>query len=227
MSQGGNQQDSGSTSRNGLPKYQNQQVRGAIGNSANTYNQGSQQVAAANPAVSGIANQGNATENYFLSGQNAYAQSNPYLQSYIQAADQPLVQNYDQAVAPNTEAAFLHAGSFGDSSAYNQAVSNNEYNLGQALSTTNANIVNPAYEQGMQQTQQAINQEPTAQGANYAAPFAQQQYQNNYNQGLMNLTQPYGYNQTNQYSPQGGFTPGQGVGGGLGLAGLANLYNNP
>lgn len=86
-------------------------------------------------------NQLQEAQNY---GNDLLSQQNPYLQKYYNAAAQPVVQNYQNAVAPNIVATAAGAGGVGgsgESAAFNQAQSN----LGQTLGDLSAKIYEPAY----------------------------------------------------------------------------------
>jgi hypothetical protein len=100
------------------------------------------------------------------SGANLSPDSNPYLQQYYNAAAQPVVQNYEQAVAPNILGNAVAAGGLG-SSGTEQAFSNAQSQLGQQLGNLSANIYEPAYEQGLAQQAAAIGQAPALASGQY------------------------------------------------------------
>ena len=93
------------------------------------------------------------------SGANLDPSTNKYLQSYYNAAAQPVIQNFQQAIAPNILGNAVAAGGLG-SSGTQQAFSNAESNLGQQLGNLSANIYEPAYQQGLAQQASAIGQAP-------------------------------------------------------------------
>lgn len=100
------------------------------------------------------------------SGANLDPSTNKYLQDYYNAAAQPVVQNFQQAVAPNILGNAVAAGGLG-SSGTQQAFSDAESNLGQQLGNLSANIYEPAYEQGLQQQATAIGQAPALASGQY------------------------------------------------------------
>jgi hypothetical protein len=88
-----------------------------------------------------------------------YLNSNPYLDQMYNTAAGALTRNYQTATAPRTASSFEGAGRYGSPSAQN-AVSQNEQNLGSSLGTLAGNIYgqNYAAERGLQ------NQATTALG---------------------------------------------------------------
>lgn len=115
------------------------------------------------------------------SGANLDPSTNKYLQAYYNAAAEPVVQNYQQAIAPNILGNAVAAGGLG-SSGTEQAFTNAQSQLGQQLGNLSANIYEPAYQQGLQQQATAIGQAPgLAQGqylpAEMMAGVGQQQQQ--------------------------------------------------
>lgn len=112
------------------------QMEGAAGQMSNVIN----------PAANSLTNT--------LSGANLNPESNPYLAQTVQEAMLPVVQNYQDATEPGIQAEFAHAGSFGGS-AQQQQEQLGQYGLGQALASTATGILEPAYEQGLQQQLQA------------------------------------------------------------------------
>jgi hypothetical protein len=81
-------------------------------------------------------------------GQYLDPSRNPALPGVIQAATQPLVNQYMTATAPGTTGAAEAAGRYGSGALANRQ-SMDEYNLGQALGTTTSGIVNNAYNTGL------------------------------------------------------------------------------
>jgi hypothetical protein len=273
------------TAQAGLPKKQNKDVLGAIGNQNSVYNQGAPQInslaqpAGISPNSSGLtmnaplyggsfnpiaptgaasngqpptnasfpqqggqggtpssalptqgggpANSGALGNQYaenVLSGQYLNPSSNPYLQASMAAADQPTIQAYETAIAPSTNAQFAMADNFGpSSSAYNNAVSGNEFNLANELGNMNSNMAENAYNTGISQQNTIAALLPQIQQSQFGPAQQPLNYANTYNSGLMGLVSPYSYNQGTQSVPNQGMTPGQGVGAGVGLLGLAGL----
>ena len=99
-------------------------------------------------------------------GANLNPQTNQYLQQYYNAAAEPVVQNYEQAVAPNILGNAVAAGGLG-SSGTEQAFSNAQSQLGQQLGNLSANIYEPAYETALGQQTAAIGQAPGLATAQY------------------------------------------------------------
>lgn len=149
-------------------------------------------------------------------GNNLMSQQNPYLRQYYDAAALPMVQNYQNAVAPNILANAAQSGTVGGSgqqAAFGQA----ESNLGQGLATLGANIYEPAWAQsqslaaglygqglgaeanlagqGMNLTQEALANVPNLAQAAYipanqmtqAGALGQNQAQNVLNNAYQNL----------------------------------------
>jgi hypothetical protein len=143
-----------------VPQYTGQTVAGLNGNQTGAINNASQasnaQSANANNATNWAAGvtggsgpsisnpyTGNVTAS---TAANAFANpsNNPYLASSINAGNQAITQAYNSSTAPTTLAQFRNGGAFGGS-AQQQATSNNEYQLGNALSNNTANMENSAY----------------------------------------------------------------------------------
>jgi hypothetical protein len=85
------------------------------------------------------------------SGQYINPSTNPALAGTIRSATQPLVSQYMTATAPQTASNFEGGGRYG-SGAYTNAQGQNQYALGQALQGATSNIVNNAYNTGLQAT---------------------------------------------------------------------------
>jgi hypothetical protein len=86
---------------------------------------------------------------WLTSGQALNAQSNPYLQSAINAAIKPITQNFQETVLPGINDQAQLAGQFG----YNrQALETNQANRDylQSVGTTAANMASQGYGQGLQ-----------------------------------------------------------------------------
>lgn len=202
---GGSPGSTTSTTGNSLPAWAKPVAQEFLGNAANTYFPGgqiapsplpNQQVAPltqdqlnamglsdAQTGGTQSALQGAQSANANIaSGANLNPQTNQYLQQYYNAAAQPVIQNYEQAVAPNILGNAVAAGGLG-SSGTQQAFSDAESNLGQQLGNLSANIYEPAYEQGLQQQATAIGQAPNLATGQYipaqeqAGVGAQQQAQ--------------------------------------------------
>jgi hypothetical protein len=148
------------------------------------------------PGAQGIANLGAGENAYYASGAANNPSTNPNLSAYYNAAAGPLVQNYEQATQPGTEALAEQSGTL-NSSGFNQATSNNQYNLGQSLATLGANIYEPAYQLGTQEQVSAIQNTPAQVQSLYApssalygaGSTAQQQQQNVNNAATSNASQ--------------------------------------
>ena len=144
----------------------------------------------------GLAGLGAGENAYYASGLANNPNTNPNLQAYANAAAGPLVQNYQQAVQPSLVAQAEQSGTL-NSSGFNQAQSNAQYNLGQGLATQNANIYEPAYQLGTQEQMSAIQGTPAQVQGLYAPTQAlyglgatqQQQQQNVLNANTANATQ--------------------------------------
>lgn len=108
------------------------------------------------------------------SGQYIDPSTNPAYAGMIQSATQPLVNQYQTAVAPQVASQFEGAGRYG-SGAQTNAQGQAQYGLGQALGTAVSGITNNAYNTGLQATI----------GAGQAEG-------NIYNQGVSNITNALG-----------------------------------
>ena len=87
--------------------------------------------------------------------QGAYLNSNPYLDQMYTAATDPMVRQYQNAVAPGIDSTAERAGRYG-SDAYQNMHSQAQQNLAKSLGDTAANIYgqNYAQERGLQQSAQ-------------------------------------------------------------------------
>jgi hypothetical protein len=94
-----------------------------------------------------------------LSGKYLNAESNPYLQSYTNAAIRPMVQQFSESVLPNIRGEAMASGGFGGS---RQGVAEGlaSERFGRAIGDTTSGIYNNAYNQGMNQFSRAIDQAP-------------------------------------------------------------------
>lgn len=174
-------------------------------------NQGQTAVNGAQSALSRIL-----SGNGFTPGTNPMmGMNNPYLQQSIDAVSGDVTRNYNNAVAPTTDATFARAGAFGGS-AWQNAQSNNQHQLTtdlgnisnnarmadytnqQQLQEANLNRQTQAAQTGIQQQLAAAGMIPGLNQAGYANASAllgiggtqQQQQQNELTQAYQNwLTQ--------------------------------------
>lgn len=125
--------------------------------------------------------------------------NNPYLANSVNASNQAITQAYNSSTAPQTLAQFRNAGAFGGS-AQQQATSNNQYQLGNALSNNTANMYNAAYNtaagvasQNAQQ-QNTVNMSNQAIGTNANNAYNQNLSSNYYNTlgAAVNANNAYG-----------------------------------
>jgi hypothetical protein len=167
---------------------------------------------AGNPAEMGLnATAGAALANPALSsglrglasGQYINPSTNPAYAGMIQAATQPLVNQYQTATAPQVASQFEGAGRYG-SGAQTNAQGQAQYGLGQALSSAVSGITNNAYNTGLQATL----------GGGQALGGI-------YNQGISNMTNALG--QSGQLAQAGVQNAGNLLNQGYGTAG--NLLN--
>jgi len=84
---------------------------------------------------------------------------NTALQSYLQAGMDPIVRNYQQAIAPNILSGAVASGGLGSSGTQN-AYDAAQQNLASQLGNYSASVIEPAYQQERQLQQQAIGQAP-------------------------------------------------------------------
>jgi hypothetical protein len=120
-----------------------------------------QAATAGNPAEAGLyANAGQALAGNpalasglqgLASGKYIDPSTNPAYRGMIQSATQPLVNQYQTAVAPQVDSRFEGAGRYG-SGAQASAQGQAQYGLGQALGNAVSNITNNAYNTGIQGT---------------------------------------------------------------------------
>jgi len=174
--------------------------------------------------------------------------SNPYLRASVDYANQPVIDNYRNVVAPGIDARFSAAGRYG-SEAHNTAQTSALDSLNRAITGNSASMYGGAYntERGYQNA--AIGSAPTINQARYgdianlASAGAQQDA---YNQALTNADiQKWNYNQNldaNKLGQYSGLIYGQNNGGintttsqvpmsgsglgqmlGLGISGLGTL----
>lgn len=98
-------------------------------------------------------------DQYLATLNGDYLNSNPYLDAMYNRAARPLTEQYMNATAPTTQAAFAKAGRYG-SGAYDQAQSTNESNLGRALGELSTDIYGRSYESERQRQDQAMQNAP-------------------------------------------------------------------
>lgn len=139
---------------------------------------------------------------------NSYADpsNNPYLANSVNASNQAITQAYNSSTAPSTLAQFRNAGAFGGS-AQDQATSNNEYQLANALSNNTSNMYNSAYNTAAGVASQnaaqanAVNMGNQAVGTNANASLNNLNSSNYFNQlgannsalsGVLNASSNYG-----------------------------------
>lgn len=148
-----------------------------------------------------LANTNASTAEAILGGSNMNATMNPYLNSYYQAALQPMANTYAATTAPSEMSQAALSGAFGGSSDA-EARALNQYNFGNNEATLGANIYEPAYQAdylaGLGQQTSVLGMEPslmsgltqpgeTTLGAGAITQEQQQnqlntQYQNQYSQ---------------------------------------------
>jgi len=125
----------------------------------------------------------------------AFTGPNPYLQEYYNAAALPVIQNYEQAVAPNILGSAAQTGTLGGSG-QQQAFQNAQSGLGQALGNLGAGMYEPAYQYGLGLQQSAAQGAPAlaagqfgpAQELMQSGQIGQQQAQNVLQSAYQNLT---------------------------------------
>jgi hypothetical protein len=208
------------------------QFGGLSGGALNVGNPSEQQLM----ANSGMAISGNpayGSLGALASGALLNPNANPYLQGSIKTATDPIVKQYMTATAPQTSSAFEGSGRYGSGVAAN-AQGQNQYGLGQALQNASSNIVNNAYNTGLQTTLGAAgtlgNTYNTGMSnSNAALANAGQLGQSGYNLAGNLLGQ--GYSQYGNLLGQAGSLYSGGAGalnslGGTGLGGASANYNN-
>lgn len=122
----------------------------------------------------------------------AYADpsNNPYLTKTMNAANQAITQAYNSSTAPQTLAQFRNGGAFGGS-AQQEAMSNNEYQLANALGNADAAIGSNAYNTGAGVASQnaaqknAVSMSNQAIGTNANNAFNQNTSSNYFNKGYL------------------------------------------
>jgi hypothetical protein len=120
----------------------------------------------------------------------ASVSNNPYLSQEMGATNQAITNSYNSSTAPTTLAQFRNAGAFGGS-AQAQATSNNEYQLGNALTNADTAIGNNAYNTAAgvasqdASQQNAVNLSNQAIGTNANNAYNQNVSSNYYNNGAL------------------------------------------
>lgn len=100
--------------------------------------------------------------NQFIQG----GQTNPYLDSMVSKAQGSVVDQFNNMVKPQTEAAMQQSGSFGNSG-YQQLMQNQQKQAGQQMSDIATQMYGQAYGQDQQNRLSAISQAPTFGNAAY------------------------------------------------------------
>ena len=124
-----------------------------------TYQGESQALGAAAGPIQSQTQQALAGSQWLTSGQALDAQSNPYLQSAINAAVLPISQNYQRTVLPGINDAAIQSGQFG----YNrQALETNQamQDYLQSVGSTAANMASTGYQQGLGAMTSALGTAP-------------------------------------------------------------------
>ena len=135
---------------------------------------------------------------------------NPYFDATVQKSMGDITRNYQEAIAPQTNANFARAGAFGGS-AWQQANERNQRGLGEALGNTSNAMRSGNYSQERQNQMQAYGLLPSVSQAGMGVA------QNLYGMGQ---------NVQNQAANQLGIL-GQAVGVGMGGAGSTSTGANP
>lgn len=115
-------------------------------------------------ALNGSATMDNAENslNGFIQGGN----TNPYLDSMVNKAQSSVVDNFNNMVKPQTEAAMRNSGSFGNSG-LDQMMQNQQKAAGQQMSDIATNMYGNAYNTDQGNKMQAIGMAPTFGNAAY------------------------------------------------------------
>lgn len=108
-----------------------------------------------------IANRADSTS-AFLSGPNLYAESNPYLQSHIQAAIRPQVQAFGETILPGVRGSATTSGQFGGS---RQGIAEGiaSRSLLDSIASTSSSMSNTNYQKGQDSLIQALQLAPLLQ----------------------------------------------------------------
>lgn len=124
---------------------------------------------AASGGQAGLANSGAAANQFLTSGAVLDPNRNPGIAGAINAAFQPITRNYETNVLPGIRQDFITAGGYGGS---RQGIAEGLATQGyfDTLGNTAANIINPAYQAGLNAFTQGIQNVPTLQESLLAAP---------------------------------------------------------
>lgn len=143
-----------------LTDLQNQ----AIGMTQNIANSSNAQLGTAQSALQNLINGGSQIQ----PGTNPLlGVNNPYLQNAVGQAQQDVVNSYQNATAPDTDAAFARAGAFGGS-AWQNAVTQNQHQLNEDLGNVATNMQMQDYGNQEQLQENNVNRQMQAQGQNTA-----------------------------------------------------------
>lgn len=117
-----------------------------------------------NRALNGSQTMNNAegSLNQFIQGGN----TNPYLDAMVKKAQGSVVDQFNNMVKPQTEAAMQQSGSFGNSG-YNQLMQNQQKAAGEQMSDIATQMYGQAYGQDQANKMQAIGMAPTFGNAAY------------------------------------------------------------
>lgn len=94
-----------------------------------------------------------------MEGQYLNPESNTYLQKYVDAAQQPLIENYQQNILPSLNQSAVGAGRYG-SNAWQTGVTQAGEDLNRQLGNVAANIYAPAYESERNRQMESANYAP-------------------------------------------------------------------
>ena len=178
----------------------------SVGTSPYAYNQVAPLTAQQQQAMQGVSNLAQPTSDYLQGAMNTgnwmqsgalmNPASNHYLSGMYNAAAQPMISNYEQAVAPNILQQGATTGTLG-SAGYAQNFANAQNQLSSGLGDLAANLYGNAYNTGLSATQNAMGMAPTLANAQYiptnqlfsSGQLGQQQAQNVLNTATSNLNQ--------------------------------------
>lgn len=136
-----------------------------------------------------------------IAGKYLSPETNPWLTATYRAAADPVTASYMTATAPQTASAFSRAGRYGSGS-YDNAVSQNEQNLGRTLGNLGTNIFGGNYQNERQNQITAAGMAPGLNQASFFNPtqalLAGNQEQQTTQSGL---TDAYNKYMTNQMMP--------------------------
>ena len=165
-----------------------------------------------------LGGQANQTAGSIIGGANLGPGSNPALAGYLNTADQQLINQYQNSTAPNITAGAVAQGGLGGSGA-NQAQQYGQNGIGQNLATTNADILNNAYNTGIGQQTSVLGMAPGLQSSAFTPSSGEISGGNLTQQQQQNVLNTLYQNQQNQF--QQPFTQLNAYGAGTqGIAGL-------